>query len=200
MSFLPSTFPNVPELPGEIPVDKKPDIFTLMKIGYTLDGSFDPDHEDFQFCCCHIHRAIKVLLILMGIVEIFGLYGWITHNNGNWAESIGAMCSFFGYLALLLGNVFWRKCHKFIKFFLILATTEIMVQLGYLITLAAFVIIFLKHESIDKDEKHKLQTEAMTYLYTAVISSLSLFFYILLFYFAYIDYKYVKGRIRSGFV
>uniref|UniRef100_A0AC34RCY2 Uncharacterized protein n=1 Tax=Panagrolaimus sp. JU765 TaxID=591449 RepID=A0AC34RCY2_9BILA len=117
MSFLPATFPNVPELPGEIPADKKPDIFTLMKIGYTLDGSFDPDHEDFQFCCCHIHTAMKVVLILMGIVEVFGLYA-----------------------------------------------------------------------------------EAMTYLYTAVISSLSLFAYIFLFYFAYIDYKYVKGRIRSGFV
>uniref|UniRef100_A0AC34FYN2 Uncharacterized protein n=1 Tax=Panagrolaimus sp. ES5 TaxID=591445 RepID=A0AC34FYN2_9BILA len=50
--------------------DDMPGIFTVMKIGYTFDGKFDPQHIDFKYCCGKMHIHLGYIIYNLVYVVI----------------------------------------------------------------------------------------------------------------------------------
>uniref|UniRef100_A0A914D2P1 Uncharacterized protein n=1 Tax=Acrobeloides nanus TaxID=290746 RepID=A0A914D2P1_9BILA len=56
-----------------------------MKLGYTLDDEFDPEHLDFYTCCdyMHIHKAAKILSCIKLTYVITEIVFLILHSHGS---------------------------------------------------------------------------------------------------------------------
>uniref|UniRef100_A0AC34Q825 Uncharacterized protein n=1 Tax=Panagrolaimus sp. JU765 TaxID=591449 RepID=A0AC34Q825_9BILA len=168
--------PNVlPREPTQMELERKPGIFTLMKPGYTLDGVFDPEHDDFK-CCCHIHAMYFVYYDPSTLAVLDLIFGLIAYST------------------LFLGIFFWKqfyKCLKIIMFYLFLWT---FLYVGSLFYIIAYVVVAIA----TKTDPKIMEAKELGYLLSAIIVSFELFINLSTLYAIYVEFKYLQGRIKNG--
>uniref|UniRef100_A0AC35FJP7 Uncharacterized protein n=1 Tax=Panagrolaimus sp. PS1159 TaxID=55785 RepID=A0AC35FJP7_9BILA len=172
-------------------------IFTKIKIGYTYDGQFDPQHPDF-LCCCgkvHIHKAMIVTAIIQNISRIMQIVGFFFGHTST-LDALNIIAAFIMINLAIISIIFWKKYYEFLKIYLFFLVTLIFLQLGYIIYDLVFVIIMSQSKKNGEEAIEQAFVELSTlfeviYLsFSLALSSWSCFCF-------YIEYKYLEGRFKN---
>ncbi|KAE9546633.1 hypothetical protein FO519_010156 [Halicephalobus sp. NKZ332] len=100
---------------------------------------------------------------------------------------------------MITAVLFWRKCYKALKAFMFLICVRTVLDFGYLIyaIVAASIAASIK---TDPEKKEKITEEELGQLFVSIFVILDLFANLLALKAAFIEYKYLKGRVENGLV
>ncbi|KAE9548973.1 hypothetical protein FO519_007822 [Halicephalobus sp. NKZ332] len=116
-------------------------LFKMLEIGYTLDGLFDPDHEDFYIFCLHVHKWIKVVGITFTIIVLISSIQCFFMDSINVLDIVALVAGYFTFGCMLVGTFFWKKFYKLLNVYLFYTTGWILIDFGVLgETIAATII------------------------------------------------------------
>uniref|UniRef100_A0AC34Q8A4 Uncharacterized protein n=1 Tax=Panagrolaimus sp. JU765 TaxID=591449 RepID=A0AC34Q8A4_9BILA len=180
--------------PTEIELENKPGILTLMKPGYTLDGVFDPEHEDFIFCC-HIHTRIKLFSAIVGLLRLVIILYYFMNIDLSALAILYQVSGLISNTALFLGVFFWKKFYKWLKLVMWYMFFQLFYDFGSLIYVIVFVIVAM---NVKADPNSTVKFEAMAYLFSSLTISADLLINLVVLYTLYVEFKYLQGRIKNG--
>ncbi|KAE9548972.1 hypothetical protein FO519_007821 [Halicephalobus sp. NKZ332] len=169
----------------------------MMKIGYTVDNIFDPDHEDFYMLCFHIHTWMKIVCVVLGLLVILGTVELILFEVIDFINVAAIVGVYLTYICMLVGIFAWKNYYKLLNIYLFYMGIRIITEFGFLGEVISAAVIASKRKS-DLVNGEAFEKQALYSLYDAVLAAISMFAFIWSFFIVYIEYKYLKGKVYNG--
>ncbi|KAE9546356.1 hypothetical protein FO519_010432 [Halicephalobus sp. NKZ332] len=126
----------------------------MLKIGYTIDNTFDPDHEDFYMLCFHIHKWMIFICILGGLLVIESFVRSVIDKTLGSVNIIITVTDVIAYSCMIIGFIFWRKFYTLLNIYLFYMGVWIFFEFGFLgeVTVAAIIASNRKSNMVNGKE------------------------------------------------